>query len=147
MEFKNKIGLASDITSAITGTAQAGVSGGFMGNLIPKLGVGAGAGIGAAISAVGGAVDVGLNTALRKEALDYTKDMFGFQLGNIQALPDTISKISAFNNNNKVFPVLEYYTCKDREKIAFVNEEVIVDKLDSLFVDASNICCCALHKK
>lgn len=33
------------------------------------------------------------------------------------------------------------------EKIAFGNEEVIVDKLDSLFVDASNICCCALHKK
>ena len=122
MEFKNTIGLTSDIISAVTGTAQGAVSGGFMGNLMPKLGVGPGAAIGAAASALGGAADVVLNSALRKEALDYTKDMFGFQLGNIQALPDTISKISAFNNNNKVFPVLEYYTCKDREKLAFVNK-------------------------
>lgn len=32
-------------------------------------------------------------------------------------------------------------------KIGFGNEEEIVDRLDCLLVEASNICCCALYKK
>ena len=37
-------------------------------------------------------------------------------------MPQTISKVSAFNGNNKIFPVLEYYTCTPEEKIAFAKK-------------------------
>ena len=81
-----------------------------------------GAGTGAIASAIGGIADYQMNEKLRAESLDYTKDMFGYQLGNIKALPNTIAKVSAFNRNNKIFPVLEYYTCTDREKEALANK-------------------------
>ena len=44
------------------------------------------------------------------------------ELGTIQALPNTISKVSALNNNNKIFPILEYYTCTEEEEKAFINK-------------------------
>ena len=44
--------------------------------------------------------------------------MYGYQLGNVKALPDSISKTTAFTFNNKIFPILEYYTCTDVEKQA-----------------------------
>lgn len=82
----------------------------------------AGAVIGTTASAVGGVADLRINQKLRNEAIDYAKDQFGYQLGNIQALPNTIGKVSAFNANNKIFPILEYYTCTDEEKIALLNK-------------------------
>ena len=48
--------------------------------------------------------------------------MFGYQLDNIKALPYTLTKVSAYNPNNKIFPVLEYYTCTETEKIALANK-------------------------
>ena len=50
--------------------------------------------------------------------LDYKKDMFGFQLGNIKAMPSSLSKTSAINADNKIFPIIEYYTCTEQEKQA-----------------------------
>ena len=44
--------------------------------------------------------------------------MYTYNLGNIQALPMSLSKSSAFDINNKVFPFLEYYTCSTVEKTA-----------------------------
>ena len=44
--------------------------------------------------------------------------MYGYNLGNIQALPTSLTKTSAFTYNNKIFPILEYYTCTDQEKQA-----------------------------
>lgn len=76
----------------------------------------------AAGSAAMGAIDYNLSETLRNEALDYKKDMFGYQLGNIQAMPQGISKVSPFTYNNKYFPILEYYTCTEQEKIAIANK-------------------------
>lgn len=39
-------------------------------------------------------------------------------MGNIQALPSSLAKTSALTFNNKIFPILEYYTCTDEEKQA-----------------------------
>ena len=108
--------VASGVVSGATGGAVAGqMIGG-------NIGAGVGALVGGAMSLAGGLTDIKYNKILRNEALDYTKDMFGYSLDNIKALPNTISKISAFNNNNKIFPVLEYYTCTDEEKKAFLNK-------------------------
>ena len=119
MEVQNNMGRIQDIVGAVAGTATGAASGALISQLtnIPGLGI-----AGGVVSGAAGIADIAINEALRNEALDYTKDNFGYQLGNIQALPYTLTKVSAFNNNNKIFPVLEYYSCTDREKEALANK-------------------------
>ena len=81
-----------------------------------------GALIGGVASAAGGAYDTYVNEKLRKEDLNYLKDRFGYELGNIKALPQTLTRTSAYNVDNKYFPFIEYYTCSDEEKLAFKNK-------------------------
>ena len=53
------------------------------------------------------------------ENRSYAYDMFNYGIQNIQALPYTLTKVSAYNANNKIFPMIEYFTCSAREKQAF----------------------------
>lgn len=123
MEIQQKYQRVGDIVGAVTGVGTGTAAGALAGSLImPGIGTGIGAAVGGVASLAGGLADITINEQLRNEALDYTRDMFGYQLGNIQALPQTISKVSAFNENNKIFPVLEYYTCTPEEKQAFINK-------------------------
>lgn len=115
MEVNNAIQNISTATKATMGVVG-GALGGFMAG-----GIG-GAIIGGTASAIGGAMDFALQKAGQAEAIDYTKDQFGYSLGNIKALPDSLTKVSAFNNNNKIFPVMEYYTCTEEEKVALENK-------------------------
>ena len=106
----------------ITGILAGGILGGMAG---AKGGIGgalAGAATGTATAAIGVGINYGLDETLRDEAIDYKKDQFGYNLGNIQALPQSITKTTAFTYNNKIFPILEYYTCTDEEKIALANK-------------------------
>lgn len=59
-----------------------------------------------------------LNDKLTEINKQYATDMYNYNLGNIQALPYSLSKVTSFNPNNKIFPVLEYYTCTTMEKQA-----------------------------
>lgn len=120
MEVNNNMARIQDITGAISGTLQGAASGATTGLLSGGGVYGAIAGgvIGGATSLAGGIADISINEALRNEALDYTKDMYGYNLGNIQALPNSLTKSSAFDINNKVFPFLEYYTATIEEKEA-----------------------------
>ena len=122
MEIQHKYQRMGDITQAITGTMGGAAAGALAGSVVPGIGTAVGAVVGGIASAAGGIADIRINEKLRQEALDYTKDMFNYQLGNIQALPDPLSKVSAFNPNNKIFPVLEYYTCTEEERLAFINK-------------------------
>ena len=123
MEFNNNITRIQERFGVTAGTVSAVGTGIISGSI-------AGGGIGAAIGGVvaGGAslgaglADVYLNEQLRNEVLDYTKDQFGYQLGNIKALPTGLTKVSTLNPNNKVFPVLEYYTATEIEKEALRNK-------------------------
>lgn len=111
MEFNNDKQLLSDIISSATGALSGGVAAGAV--------FGGGLGVGAGLlSSVAGIADVNINQSIRNETLDYTKALYGYQLGNIQALPNSITKISSLSPDFKVFPVLEYYTCTDIEKEA-----------------------------
>lgn len=74
--------------------------------------------IGGSVSAGAGAYDLYAQQQLHNEQLDYKRDMFGYQLDNIKALPHSIAKTTAYTENNKIFPILEYYTCTDEEKEA-----------------------------
>lgn len=105
-------GSLSGITKgAVTGAQTAGGIGAIAGGVI-----------GGATSLAGGMLDYTMSERLRNEALDYKQDMFSYQLDNIQALPYTLTKVSAYNPNNKIFPVLEYYTCTETEKIALAKK-------------------------
>lgn len=123
MELRNNIQDNMDVFNAVTGTITGGAAGAATGAMVGGpwgAAIGGIAGTGAALA--GGIADVSTNRALRREALDLTKDQFGYQLGNIQALPYSLAKTSAFTANNKIWPFVEYYTCTTTEKLALANK-------------------------
>lgn len=123
MEISQKYARTSEIVNAIAGGAAGTISGGTTGALIGGgVGAGIGAVVGGAVSTAGAIADININDKLRNEAIDYTKDMFGYSLENIQALPYSLSRVSSFNANNKIFPILEFYSASDEEKEALKNK-------------------------
>ena len=120
MKITGKLGIA---TSALQGLAGGAVSGGFVGG-------GVGAVAGAAVGAIGSTVtssigykkDIEFLKKQQTEARSYAVDMYTYQLGNIKALPNTLTRVSAFTPNNKIFPFVEIYDCTDEEKEALRNK-------------------------
>ena len=94
------------MASAGFGGAKGAVIGGFTG--VASLGAGAG--------------DLVISQQLYNENMRYRKDMYDYNLGNIQARPQGLARTSAFTNNNKVFPFVELYDCTDEEKEALRNK-------------------------
>ena len=74
--------------------------------------------LGAGASTAGYFMDKDIMAIQHREQRSLAVDKFNYQLGNIKALPYTLTKIGAFDISSKVFPVLEYYTCTDKEKEA-----------------------------
>ena len=116
MEVNHKYDMLQSKFSAVTGAVGSGAT---MGMLTGNVGVGLAAG---AVSLAGGLADVSIKQSLYNEALDYKRDLFGYQLDNIKAQPQSLSRTTAYNNDNKYFPFIEYYTCTDEEKRAFANK-------------------------
>lgn len=106
------------IQSGISAAVSALSSGLAVGGLING-GIGV---LSGAASAAGGAADLYIQQQLHNEQLDYKNDMFGYQLDNIRALPNSIAKTTAYTENNKIFPILEYYTCTEEEKKAVASK-------------------------
>ena len=122
MELKNRIQRDQQVFNAVTGTIMGGAGGAAMGAKAGPYGAIAGGIAGTVLGGIGGALDVYYGDQLRAEALDYTKDMYSYNLGNIQALPYSLAKTSAFTANNKIWPFIEYYTCTELEKRALANK-------------------------
>ena len=98
-------GTLSTAAAAIAGAAKGGVAG-------AAIGFGA-----AAARAIGqGVISEGKYQAERKAAID----TFRYELGNVQAAPNSLTKVSAYNVNNKYFPLVEWYSCTDQEVSAIV---------------------------
>ena len=109
-------GMAAGVVSgAASGAAGGAIVGGGWGAL-------AGAVIGAGTSAVGGAMDLANLQKRQQEARSYAVDNYNLQLGNIQALPYSLTKTSALTYNNKLFPFVEIYECSEKEKEAYYNK-------------------------
>lgn len=104
------------ISGASSGASTISTVGGAIGG---GLGAGIGAGIGAVAGGVGsylvGQHNRELNENLRDEAKDLKQDLFGYNLGNIKALPNTLSTITSMTQANKYFPYVERYCCTERE--------------------------------
>lgn len=82
----------------------------------------AGAIAGAALSAGAGIADYAMSEKLRTEALDYTKDMFGYNLQNIKALPTGLGRVGSTVIDSFVHPVIEFYEATEEEETALKNK-------------------------
>lgn len=123
LEITQNVERQQQIVGTIASAFGAGISTGTTIGSISSGPIGAAVGLGtSAVSLTAGMVDYQLSEKLRNEAIDYRVDQFGYQLGNIKALPYGLSKISSLNENNKIFPFIEYYTCTDEEKEALKNK-------------------------
>lgn len=130
MDRENKIARREAIASTVAGTLQGGTSGasagGITGSMIGAAGGPIGLGIGAAIglgsSAIGGAADYNNLKKRQVENRDYAIDMFEYNLGNIKALPYSLSKVNPLTYNNKKFPFVEVYEATEAEKNILLNK-------------------------
>ena len=116
LEFTNDINRKMDVINAITGTVQGTTAGAMAGSSFGPWGAVIGGAVGGIASGIGGAADVAINESMRQEQRNFTEDVFALNLGNIRAQPYSLSKTTAFTANNKIFPILEYYTCKEEQK-------------------------------
>ena len=111
MEMSNKYQRVSDWMNLVSGTAKAGMAIGSLSN--PVAG-----GISAGINLATGVASNIMSDKLRDEQVNLKKDLFNYNLQNIQALPQSVSKAAAFNINSKYVPFLEKYNCTEEEKNA-----------------------------
>ena len=118
LELRNKYARTGDILNAVTGTVGAGVTGATAGAAAGPVGAIVGGVIGTAGGAATGIADVSISEDLRRDNIDLAKDQFGYRLGNIQAVPDSLTRISALNNCFKVFPFVEVFEATETEKQA-----------------------------
>lgn len=123
MDIQQGIQRTEAIAGMVAGSLQGGASGAMMGSVIGGgIGMGVGAAVGTIASAGAGIADYKNMQKLQKEQKSYATDMYNYNLGNIKATPNTLTKTSAFTILNKLVPFLEYYTCTDDEKEAFINK-------------------------
>lgn len=130
MDLKNSISMkeanwniANSYVGAFTGTASGAAAGAMAGTMVaPGIGTVVGAIAGGASSLAGGVADIAQSHAqkaytreLNDDARDNAIQQFQYQIGNIQALPNTLTKVSAINPNYKVYPILEVYECTEQE--------------------------------
>ena len=107
------------VAGSVTGTASGAIAGGMVGG---GYGAIAGAVIGAGASVTGGALDIQNLQKRQQEARNYAIDNFSLSLGNIRALPYSITKTSALTYNNKLFVFVEIYECSEEEKQAYYSK-------------------------
>ena len=122
MDFTNEQQRIKEIVGAAAGAVSAGASAAVFGAVAggPK-GAVIGGVAGGLTSAVGGAVDVAMNDQLRARQREDAQLNFEYNLGNIKARPNTLTRVSAFNANNKVFPFIEVFDCTQTEKTVITN--------------------------
>ena len=58
----------------------------------------------------------------QEEAKSYATDMYGYQLGNIKAMPYSLSRSESLTNNNKIYPIVELYEPTEKEINNLVNK-------------------------
>lgn len=97
MEFKQR---TQQISSAI------GIGGSALASMSNPLGL---VGLGSQLS---GAI---LNDMTTSRSISDYKYMHNLDMENIQAIPQTLTKVSAQDINNKLYPVLEIYRCTESE--------------------------------
>ena len=120
MDVSNEIALKEQAWSTAGGALTGAAAGGAAGSMVASpIGGAVGAIGGAAASTLGGIADRAIMKERQKEAKSYAIDMHNYNLQNIRNRPDTLSKVDAYTNNNKIWPYIITYDCSDKEKEIF----------------------------
>ena len=110
--------LSAGVMGAIGGGALAGGGGGLIGKAVS--GAGAAAGGAAASAIVGGAMNkqYEVNEELREYELTLQEERFNLEIGTIKNIPNSINRISSFNEiiMRDFYYVIETYECSEIEK-------------------------------
>lgn len=109
MDKNNALAVTQNVIGAGLNAASTGI---VAGGLLGSAGLGAGVGL---VSAAAGGLDVMFNQMQYQNNRAAQIDIWNYQLGNIKARPDTLTKISSINVNNKYFPFVEYYSATETE--------------------------------
>lgn len=115
MEVQQDYQRVQQVLNIATGAIGGAVGGAMVGGV-------AGAVVGGVASVAGGIADFAMSEKLRTEALDYSKDMFGYNLQNIKALPVGLGRVGATVIDSFVFPAIETYIATDEETAALTTK-------------------------
>lgn len=114
------------IVGAITAPVTGGLAGAATGAKAGPYGAIAGAAVGlvggAALGTAGYVKDMEWLEQSQSETRKFAIDKFNYNLGNTQALNATITKSSPLTYNNKIWPILELFSCTDTEKEVLRNK-------------------------
>lgn len=123
LEMQNKWARGEAWANVFTGTLAGTASGALAGSMVqPGIGTAVGAVAGGVASVGGGVLDLIKTYKLQDEQLAARHDLFQLNLQTIRARPNTLSRTTVYNINNKYFPYIEYYSCTDQEREAFKNK-------------------------
>lgn len=123
LDVNNSIARQEGLIGAITGSIQGGMAGLAAGAQSGNPYVAAaGAVVGAGVGTLGGIMDYQNLEKKIKENRSYAIDNFNLQLGNVKALPGSITKTSCLTANFKEVPFIEIYECEEVEKQAYYNK-------------------------
>lgn len=115
-DYAHRMGMISQgIGSMALGGVGSGLAAGFA--LGPVAGVAFGA---ASIGA--GAADLAIGSSVYQRNKQGAIDQFNYQLGNVKARPNSLSRVGAYNIKNKYFPFIEFYGATEAEETAFKNK-------------------------
>lgn len=121
LKITSGLGIAS---SALQGMGAGAVAGNMIAG---PYGAAVGAVVGGVASGItsmiGREYDINFLARQQREARSYSVDMYTYQLGNIKALPNSLTRVSSLTENNKIFPFIEFYDSTEEEK------EALRDKL------------------
>lgn len=122
LEFTQSQERTQGLFGAIAGTIQGAAAGAGTGAMVGGVqGAVIGGVAGGVVSGIGGFADYSMLESRQTEQRNYMKDMHNYQIDNIKALPNALTRVSTMNSIYKYFPFLEYYTCTEREKTAVNN--------------------------
>lgn len=117
LQFSNQMGMFT----GVGGGAAAGLALGLKtGNpYVAAAGAVVGGVAGGAMASYGAELNQDWLNRQQAESKSYAIDMYTYNLGNIQALPNSVSKTSPLTYNNKIWPIIEKYSCTSQELANF----------------------------
>ncbi len=135
LDFEHSIQMRKEVITGALGVGAAGITGGIMGAQAGGIyGAIAGAAIGTFGSAAGMTYDIDMLSRQQHEQKSLAVDKFNYQLGNIKALPYTLTKVGAFDINSKIWPFVETYSATD-EEIAALEKKIVYESMTVMRID------------
>lgn len=117
-KYQQKMSIATNVVAGVTSGLSTGIQAGALAAAVPGAGLfGAAAGIGAAgLSLAGMGADLAIQNQMNNKSNAFMTTQFNLSVGNIQAQPSVLSKITAYNINTKLHIMLYEYTCTTEEQ-------------------------------